>query len=948
MARFLISPGVITREVDNSQYTATNPGLGNIAALVGYAEKGPFGPTLVSGTQDFVKKFGKTLPNAPYLAQAAYKYFEENDNLLVVRAGNDADPLFNGNAAQYSSITVKLNEKTADGSAGYQTFKSTSNVPIGAFSAGATYGFKVLADFRAFKTPKYLESWNGMAVETANTLGADVPATSIFETVFKVAYASSAASTFKANYKRKHSAGSTAEYYGDGSRTGTAFGDRVVTTLYKYRDNDIYEKNESDFITLDARYAANVVGSANRISGYDFSTSGDPAVVRTATFKITIGASQYTITLNALASSATSLVAMINQALTIAVDNNSQTVNLSDQIQAVEFKQTATTSFIQLKKIGGVSNGFSLQAGTGTDALSVFGWTAASYTDANGIVGTWHAGTVINEHDYTFDGILGYNLINTAPSAISFEDYVDVNLTAPSSGQWTLSSIVTAVNAKLANAFPLYNHPKARGTCAISDGKITITSSDIAKSTATTEAESVVVIDNNGTNSLITLLSGVDTPVNGISANVFEECVYTIRAVEKGSYGQKLVLRAEEKKANLGATQVTYHNIYVLLDGYEVSTYQKIDWVNSSSPNFFLTRMANDPYIVIEASDEDDDGVYAQLPSGDWKLGQSELPEGVTTIQAEIINPIIGTNGWVDDPTGGPIESMSADFMNALVKIYNPEVYDFNLVAAPGAADPAVQNAIQNLCDSRKDCFGVIDAAPLGLGLGIKDGISDVTDVTNAVSTVNSSYVGAFWPWLRDYDADNQQYVWLPPSIYALKSMVYTDNVSDPWYAPAGTSRGKVSALDVEYSPTRTDRDLLYGDTNIVNPIVFFVGEGITIWGQKTGQRIKSATDRINVRRLMIYAEKLIAKMARGFLFEPNDSANWAAFTRQANAILEPIRQRRGLYQYTVLCDASTNTSDLVNQNIMAGKIFLQPTKTTEFIEVEFTINAAGDVAVTE
>ena len=88
--------------------------------------------------------------------------------------------------------------------------------------------------------------------------------------------------------------------------------------------------------------------------------------------------------------------------------------------------------------------------------------------------------------------------------------------------------------------------------------------------------------------------------------------------------------------------------------------------------------------------------------------------------------------------------------------------------------------------------------------------------------------------------------------------------------------------------------------------------------------------------------------MARGFLFEPNDSANWAAFTRQANAILEPIRQRRGLYTYTVQCDATTNTTALINQNIMAGKIFVQPTKTTEFIEVEFTINAAGDVEVTE
>jgi len=98
----------------------------------------------------------------------------------------------------------------------------------------------------------------------------------------------------------------------------------------------------------------------------------------------------------------------------------------------------------------------------------------------------------------------------------------------------------------------------------------------------------------------------------------------------------------------------------------------------------------------------------------------------------------------------------------------------------------------------------------------------------------------------------------------------------------------------------------------------------------------------------MIYAEKLIAKMARGFLFEPHDSSNWAAFTRQANAILEPIRQRRGLYQYSVVCDASTNTTELINQNIMAGKIYIQPVKTVEFIEIEFTVNATGEVTITE
>ncbi len=930
MARFLISPGVITREVDNSQYAATNPGLGNIAALVGYAEKGPFEPTLVTGTQNFVEKFGKTLANAPYLAQAAYKYFEENDTLLVVRAGNNQDPEAYPNAAQYSSLKVRLNPTNQNATAGYQKFVPTADVQPGMFSSGASYGFKVLADFRAFKTPKYLEKWNGMAVETANSLGPS-PMTSIYETVFKTAFTSSSASAFEANYKRKHSAGSTAEYYGTGTKSGSSFGDTVSATLYKYRDNDTYADDPTDFIVLNGSYAANAVGSVNILDGKDFSTTS-------GTLVITLGAVAYTVTLDEAFANADALAAGINTALETA-DDGTGVVDISNRIEASVLKQTATTAYLRLVKKSSTNTGFTL----GGTALATLGLTSGEYLDSKGIIGTWHAETVLSGTPQTFSGVFSYTLQKTEAAALSFEDYAEISVAAPLSGTWTLSDIASQIQTGLNTAFTAYNHPQARGIAAVAgDGKITITASDLASTMA-----SIVKIEAPSSgNSLITLLGGVESPVNGLSPSSVGEAVYTIKAKEKGSYGQKLILRTEEKRVNLGPEQVIYHNIYVLLDGYEVRTYQKINWTNPEDANFFLTRMASDPYVSIDAEDEDGDEIFAQLPNGDWALGQSELPNGVTTQQAEIVSYTVGTNGWTE--SNGLITSMSADLKKALEKLYNPEVYDFNLVAAPGSADPIVQNAIQDLCESRKDCFGIVDAAPFGLGLGIKEGLNSVVDVTSSCNTINSSYVGVFWPWCQDYDADNEQYVWLPPSVYALKSMVYTDNVADPWYAPAGTSRGKVSALDVEYSPSRGDRDLLYGDTNIVNPIVYFVNEGITIWGQKTGQRVKSATDRINVRRLMIYAEKLIANMARGFLFEPHDSANWAAFTRQANAILEPIRQRRGLYQYSVVCDSSTNTADLINQNIMAGKIYLQPLKSVEFIEVEFTINATGEVTVAE
>ena len=941
MARFLISPGVITREVDNSQYTATTTGLDNMAALVGYAEKGPFEPTIVSGTSDFVEKFGKTLANAPYLAQAAYKYFEENDNLLVMRAGKNQDPEAYPNAAQYSSLKVRLSPTDTTASAGYQTFSKNGNVASGTFSGGASYGFKVLTDFRAFTAPKYLEAWKGKAVETYSSLGT-APFTSSENVSFKVALPSSDSKSFVANSKGKYSTGGTIEYYGSGTRSGSSYGDSVNSTLYNYRMNTNYENLATDFIRMEGFYRANVVGTENLNDGYDFSTANK-------SFKVTLGTTQYTITLDGDTSAAELVTNLINAKLVLADDGVGGIVDISDKLEAVTMKDTVTESYIMLKKISSDGTGFTLSAGD-DDALAILGWEAETYLDTKGIVGEWFSESDISGTIENFNGVFAYNLASTEDSALSFEEWVDVSIQAPISGDWELTDIQNKINAELAIAFDGqhtsdgydYYHTAARGIASInSSNKIQITANEVAG-----EFGSIVRIEQPDGNSLITLLEGVDSYKDGIYPSSIGDALYEIKAKEKGSYGQNLIFRTETQKVNIGTQQKTYYNIYVLLNGYEVSVYQKVTWEDPDDENFFITRMADDSYIAIEADDEDEDATYAQIPDGDWKLGQSEIPEGLDVSDVDIVDYTVGTNGWTEE--SGIITSMSADFKNAILKLYNPEVYEFNLIAAPGSADPIVQNAIQDICDSRKDCFGIVDAAPYGLGLGIKEGLNDISEITSACSTINSSYVGAFWPWLQDYDSDNEQYIWLPPSIYALKSMVYTDSVADPWYAPAGTTRGKVSALDVEYSPSRTDRDLLYGDTNIVNPIVYFVSEGITIWGQKTGQRTLTSTNRINVRRLLIYAEKLIAKMARGFLFEPNDSAQWAAFTRQANAILEPIRQRRGLYEYTVQCDETTNTSDLIDQNIMAGKIFVQPTKTTEFIEVEFTINSSGDVEVTE
>lgn len=932
MSQFTISPGVAIHEIDQSQYTATSDTTGNVVALIGYAERGSFDPTLVYGVQDFNDTYGFTLKDIPYLAQAAYKYFNNGNVLLVVRAGDSRDPDVYPNAAKYSSKTIRISPKEQVAVPGYQTFKTTTDLKAGSFTSSLSYGFKLLADSRAFSETKNVEAWsNGLFDETYNELGSSSPTGTMLDAVLKVAESATTDSSFNANFKMDYSDGSTVEYYGTGTRSGLALGSTFKATLYQYRKNDIYADDSAEWITFNGAYEAVAFGTANLITGYDWENTAQ-------SFNIVLGATTYKIDLAVKTTSITEVVSALQAAIKKATNTttNAET-DISDVFTVAKFAPTATTAYVALIHKGGSATGFDLIQGD-TDALTTLGIAPSTYNDASCLFGKWNA----QRNGKAFSGNFAIKKTSTDTASVSFQDPVQIDLVAPADGNWTLDSIKSAIQAKVNAAYSAYNYPAARATVSLDSGKIKIGTIGASKNFA-----SIVKISTGSGNDIISLLGGTDSAVVGKAPTNVGEADITLTATEKGSWGQKLYLKTETQIVKLGSTSNTYYNVYVYLDGKVVSSYYKINWTDNTSSSYILTKMASDAYIAMTTDDEDGDSVLAMLPDGEWTLGDGDLPDGITSTQAEIVSHVVGTNGWVED-TNGAITSMTSDFTDALEKISNPEVYEMHIVAGPGDASSGWQTNLQDFVNARRDCIGVVDAAPFGLGLGIASKTNSISEVNDACSSLNSSYMSAFWPWILDTDDDNSQYVWLPPSIYAINAMVYTDSVADPWYAPAGLTRGVVSATDIEYSPKDTDRDVLYGGTAIVNPIVKFVNEGIAIWGQKTAQRTTTALNRINVRRLMIYAEKLIAKMARSFLFEPNDSTNWAAFARQANAILEPIRQRRGLYSFSVTCDSSTNTDSIVDQNYMVGKIYLKPEKTIEGISVDFTVQATGTVTYTE
>jgi len=206
-------------------------------------------------------------------------------------------------------------------------------------------------------------------------------------------------------------------------------------------------------------------------------------------------------------------------------------------------------------------------------------------------------------------------------------------------------------------------------------------------------------------------------------------------------------------------------------------------------------------------------------------------------------------------------------------------------------------------------------------------------------AAINSSYTAIYWPWLKVFQVFDGKDRWLAPEIYGARQMAYTDNVADPWFAPAGFVRGRLTKpLDVEVILNQGDRDSMYSGGNVINPMVNFPQRGIAIFGQRTAQREPTALDRINVRRMMIFIKKAILASTQRLVFEPNDRFTWSRVEQLINPMLDDIANRRGITEFKVVCDESTNTPVRIDRNEMWCKVLIKPTKTAEMVIFELNL----------
>lgn len=282
----------------------------------------------------------------------------------------------------------------------------------------------------------------------------------------------------------------------------------------------------------------------------------------------------------------------------------------------------------------------------------------------------------------------------------------------------------------------------------------------------------------------------------------------------------------------------------------------------------------------------------------------------------------------------------SIAYNQAITALGNADEFDINLIVVPGILHqhhPYVAGLVVDMCEARGDCFFVLD-------MYSDDGnptAGQIDEVVAYAAQYDTNYAATYYPWVKILDTYNNKIVTVPPSVVIPSVYASNDRVAAEWFAPAGLNRGGIPiATQVTDRTTHEERDTLYEGK--VNPIAAFPGNGIVVWGQKTLQNQSSALDRVSVRRLLINIKKYFASTAKYLVFEQNVAATRNKFLSIVNPYLESVQQRAGLYAFFVKMDESNNTPDIIDRNILYGQIYLKPTKTAEFIVLDFNILPTG------
>jgi len=309
---------------------------------------------------------------------------------------------------------------------------------------------------------------------------------------------------------------------------------------------------------------------------------------------------------------------------------------------------------------------------------------------------------------------------------------------------------------------------------------------------------------------------------------------------------------------------------------------------------------------------------------GCFGLAPLNLFEQVPTITSTGATPSTNIQGVFPD-----------NYTTAISLLSNQDQYVYDSIYAPGVTNQNATTIISSLLSTvqnRGDAIAVVDM------VGYNQAINSVTI---AAQSYDNSYGATYWPWVQVRSNETGRLNFVPASVIIPGVYEYNDKVSAEWFAPAGLNRGGLpTVIQPERRLTVGQRNTLYSGR--VNPIAVFPGQGTVVYGQKTLQARASALDRVNVRRLLIALKGFIGQIAQTLVFEQNTAVTRNRFLSQVNPYLDYVQQRQGLFAFRVVMDETNNTPDVIDRNLLVGAIFLQPTRTAEFIQLDFNILPTG------
>jgi len=306
----------------------------------------------------------------------------------------------------------------------------------------------------------------------------------------------------------------------------------------------------------------------------------------------------------------------------------------------------------------------------------------------------------------------------------------------------------------------------------------------------------------------------------------------------------------------------------------------------------------------------------------------SNIPTGITA-------------NYYKDISDGNIQGLQAsDYTTSVSLLSNKDAYKYNFITLPGIVNSFSSHStlitqLLSMVQERGDTMTILDLVAHN---------SNITPVLTQAGNRDTSYAASYWPWLKILDPNTSTQAWVPPSTLIPSVYAQNDAIAYPWFAPAGTNRGVMpTVIQTERVLTQGNRDDLY--KNKVNPIATLPtagGSAVVVFGQKTLQRRKTALDRVNVRRLLIELKTVISQIADGFVFEQNTETTRTNFLSEINPYLSTVQQQQGLTSFQVVIDETNNTPNVIDNNQLVGQIYLQPTRTAEFIILDFNILPTG------